>query len=208
MGRYYWSKKEEADDLKKVETWWLKKHGYLVSELYCKSGGIEWTYGWSGDKHSIGISTCTSYIDGRKPHIEFNYTQTENSTGEKKEFRYQVPLVSTPCHYGGERWWFMCPLSKNGVPCGRRVGVLYKSGDYFGCRHCYELTYESRNKNHRYHLRPLFDHLLDDKKVDEIRATMKRSFYAGKPTRKMRRILKINRRMMDQAPQVLELCKK
>src|SRR5262249_51545398 len=56
---------------------------------------------------------------------------------------YSVRLVTTPCHLGGVRWWFICPLSRNGVGCGRRVRKLYLCGKYFGCRHCHNLTYRS-----------------------------------------------------------------
>jgi hypothetical protein len=31
----------------------------------------------------------------------------------------RVCLESTPCHLGGERWWFLCPR------CGRRAGKLF-----------------------------------------------------------------------------------
>ena len=208
MGRWYYNKKEEADDLKKIEVWWLKKYGYLEPDIWHKAGGISWTFGWSGNKHSVGFYTSTVSSDDRNPHIEFSYTQTEPATDEKKEFKYRVQLISTPCRYGGIRWWFVCPLLKNGQPCNRRVGVLYKGGDYFGCRHCYELTYESRNKNRRYYMQPIFDFLMADKKTEEIEKTMKRSYYQGKPTRKMRRILKINQKMNSQASVVNRLLKK
>ena len=41
--------------------------------------------------------------------------------------------------------WFVCPL----VGCGRRVGKLYlpPGGRYYGCRHCYRLTYESAQEH-------------------------------------------------------------
>ena len=34
-------------------------------------------------------------------------------------------LDATPAHFGGHRWWFMCPLWVRGVPCWRHVGRLY-----------------------------------------------------------------------------------
>jgi hypothetical protein len=36
-------------------------------------------------------------------------------------------------------------MAKNGKSCGRRVGVLYllPGGQSFGCRRCYNLTYQS-----------------------------------------------------------------
>ena len=51
-----------------------------------------------------------------------------------------VPLTWTPCHYGGQRPWFLCP----GVYCGRRAAKLYGAGKYFLCRHCYNLAYASQ----------------------------------------------------------------
>lgn len=199
MGRYYYSKKEEADDLKKVEIWWLRRHGYLSPGIWHKPGGIEWTFR-SGDKHSISLASCTVREDDRFPHVWLNYTQTDRSTGEKKEFDYKVPLTQTPCKFGGHRWWFICPLTKNGKPCGRRVAVLYKSGDWFGCRHCHELSYESRNQNRRYKMMPLFEILRAEKKIEDIAQTMKRRFYRGKPTRKLRRIHRLNRKAADYEP--------
>ncbi len=73
---------------------------------------------------------------------------TEGNTGKETHFDYRVQLVTTSCHLGGVRWWFIRPLTKNGVYCGRRVGVLYRAprADYYGCRHCYDLSYESRNE--------------------------------------------------------------
>src|SRR5207253_2236084 len=56
---------------------------------------------------------------------------------------YSVRLVTTPCHLGGVRWWFVCPLSRGGVACGRRPRKLYLVGRYFGCRRCHGLTYTS-----------------------------------------------------------------
>ena len=46
----------------------------------------------------------------------------------------------TPCHYGGERLWFLCPR------CPRRVLVVYGAGREFCCRHCYRLNYASQHE--------------------------------------------------------------
>jgi len=52
-------------------------------------------------------------------------------------------------NFGGVRYWFICPLVINGRPCGRRVGKLYlpPGGKYFGCRHCYNLTYRCQKEH-------------------------------------------------------------
>jgi hypothetical protein len=56
-----------------------------------------------------------------------------------------ISLMVTQPFFGGQRWWFRCPLGRSGVSCGRRVGVLYlpPEGRLFGCRYCHELTYAS-----------------------------------------------------------------
>jgi hypothetical protein len=37
---------------------------------------------------------------------------------------YRVCLTTTRPRFGGLRWWFVCPLTKAGRPCTRRVGKL------------------------------------------------------------------------------------
>jgi hypothetical protein len=56
-----------------------------------------------------------------------------------------IHLQTTRPNFGGVRWWFTCPLERNGRPCNRRSGKLYlpPRADLFGCRICYDLTYRS-----------------------------------------------------------------
>jgi Zn-finger protein len=54
-----------------------------------------------------------------------------------------VYLDWTPCHFGGQRPWFLCPAHG----CGRRVALLY-GGAIFACRHCHQLTYQSQRESH------------------------------------------------------------
>ena len=42
----------------------------------------------------------------------------------------------------------MCESDGEGYD--RRVGVLYLDGVYFGCRHCYDLTYKCQKESGRY----------------------------------------------------------
>jgi hypothetical protein len=70
------------------------------------------------------------------------------ATGQ--EYDCTIHLVTTPCQFGGVRWWLKCPVSFL-FPCSHRVGVLYLCnglffGGQFGCRHCHRLTYESTQK--------------------------------------------------------------
>src|SRR3989344_3164442 len=174
--------KTEADNIKKIEASFLRKHGYFKDSW--RSGAINWTNGWSGNKSSVGINVST----GDEKYLRIYYTQTDNSTGEKKDFDYKVPLETTPCNFGGVRYWFKCFLHKRGVYCGRRVAVLYKDGDWFGCRHCYELTYESRNVSGRY---KRFGRIISFPEIERLRAEAKRVSYRGKYTKKYLRYLRM-----------------
>jgi hypothetical protein len=51
-----------------------------------------------------------------------------------------VQLVSTPCRFGGARWWFICPAT------GRRAVKLYlpNGGQRFLSRQAYQLAYASQ----------------------------------------------------------------
>jgi hypothetical protein len=69
------------------------------------------------------------------------------SATDWKFIEQRVPLTWTDCHLGGCRPWFRCSVRANGRYCGRRVAVLYGSGELFGCRSCYDLAYESQQEN-------------------------------------------------------------
>lgn len=57
----------------------------------------------------------------------------------------RIPLTATIPNFGGVRRWFLCPLNNAGATCNRRVKKLFlpPRGQYFGCRNCFNLTYES-----------------------------------------------------------------
>lgn len=179
MGRWSYSDRTEADSLKRVSVYWLKKNGYFRDSYVF--GGIKWTNKWS-EESSIGLD-CN--ITEEEKYIRLHYNQTDNE-GKQNNFDYRVKLVTTPCHFGGFRYWFLCPCTVNEKYCGRRVGVLYKAGDYFACRHCYNLTYSSRNASgvFRYGGNVSFPEL------EEMRAKIKRLTYKGKLTRKYRSYIK------------------
>lgn len=187
MGRWSYSNKTEADDLKKIGVWFLKKHDYFCG---WRAGTITWTSGWSENKSSVGIEVSTL---NNENYLRIHYTQTDNSSGEKKDFDYKIPLTTTPCRYGGKRYWFICPWYKNGIYCGRRVGVLYKDGDYFACRHCYNLTYNSRKQNASYRHHPFFSIITIDQKIEKLEEKIKTPYYRGRPTKKQRRLEQLYR---------------
>ena len=129
----------------------LNDNGFFAEN---KSGVITWTNNFG---ENIGARKIQSYVSGNG-----NTTYLELMTGGFVTSRQEIGLTTTPCNYGGVRWWFVCPVVKDGVYCGNRVAKLFlpPGGQYFGCRQCYDLTYESCQKSHKYDR--VFDHVPDD----------------------------------------------
>jgi len=145
MGRWEYSNRRTVEQCKSISTKFFKDKGYLCSneERSCH-GSIFWSH--NGRSIGFGVSTFKG-----NEYINLKYTITDKSTNQKTEIDYNAKLTWTPCNFGGRRWWFICPLVVNGQICSRRVGVLYlASGKYFGCRHCYNLTYESCKESHKF----------------------------------------------------------
>lgn len=145
MGRWPYSNRWTVEDCKSITTKFLNQYNYFNSGI--RSGGIKWT---RNGRENGDISFTVSTMPGDE-YIRFLYTQTDRSTEEKTKLDYKARLTSTPCYFGGRRWWFICPLVVNGRICGRRVGSLHlASNKYFGCRHCYNLTYTSSKESHQF----------------------------------------------------------
>ncbi|HXG68722.1 MAG TPA: hypothetical protein VNO70_26735 [Blastocatellia bacterium] len=111
---------------------WMRE-GLLQAGGY-KQGGWQWQNAVTG-KQLAAIGYAVSTVNPSRAWARLIYTFI--ATGER--FDYKVALTTTRPHFGGRRWWFVCPL------CARRVGKLYlpPGGRYFGCRHCHDLTYRS-----------------------------------------------------------------
>ena len=88
---------------------------------------------------------------------EWTFTDQEaviDFTRDGRRWSQTIRLTWTPCHFGGRRRWFLCPL------CSRRVGKVYLPTTYwretgervnvFLCRHCFDLTYEQRRSRDLY----------------------------------------------------------
>jgi hypothetical protein len=127
-------------------------NGYLSG---FRQGQIAWT-----DDDEEAVATVAVIVQavphGTDNFVLLKYTVTDNYTGERSDEDYRIQLTTTSCHYGGCRWWFRCPLYSAGSYCGQRVRKIYlpPGGDYFGCRHCYNLTYQCQKEH--------------DKRVDAI----------------------------------------
>ena len=174
--------KSECENSRALHISFLKKHGYL--DGCYRSGTMTWTHGWSGDKSSIGIIGC---VYGDDPYFRLQYSKT-GWNGEKESFDYRVEVTKTSCYFGGYRYWFICPLVRSGVPCRRRVGVLYVGGSHFGCRRCHDLAYQSQQETHS-GWRGAFGKILFNG-YDEKEAALRVKYWKGQPTKRYARLLR------------------
>ena len=184
--------RQKAESSHALSIFWLKKHDYLHKDYSRNGGWIKWTHRWSGNKNSIGFSVIRDNWDmpEEKTYIELAYTNTSRWSGEKEDMKYNVELTTTPCNYGGKRYWFMCPLSKNGQYCGRRVGVIYSIGKWFGCRHCGDIAYTAQMNGGLFR-----GSSVSIPDIERAKTEIKRYYYDGKPTRRYKRFIRMNEKI-------------
>lgn len=149
---------------------------------------ITFTGAYSGLKMSVFVRVVRRQTPS---YVALSYAFTDSDFSAKEEMNYEIEFTTTPCKYGGERLWFLCPMRKNWAPCRRRVGTLYRYGKYFMCRHCCELTYDSQLLSGRHKGR---GRIISFPEINDFEARAKRTHYRGRPTRKYRRYLEMERR--------------
>ena len=124
-----WNSKTTADDLKKIDIRYMKRQGMLY-EGYV--GVLSW---WQGD-----VSTGNVYVYVKQGFMTIKY-RTRFNKGPWHDIQQDIKFDSTACNLGGSRQWFLCP------DCGKRVAILYAGGIKFLCRHCHDLSYQSKNED-------------------------------------------------------------
>lgn len=93
------------------------------------SGVWGWTNRDTGERRaSLGYRSdaCT---------VTLNYAVNGESVSQL------VPILTTPCRYGGQRYWFGCPK------CGQQVAILYLRWQRFACRKCSRVAYASQSED-------------------------------------------------------------
>lgn len=166
------------EDCKDISIYELRDRGCL-RKGQVTSGNICWQYPWKEKRDEIYF---LSDLTEEEVFIRLEYRAgVKDNEGEVISQKY--PLTKTRCNYGGERYWFICSVRKNGVYCGKRVAKLYigAGSHYFACRGCYGLTYASRIQGYSYNLRNL----------EEYKKMIKRWYYNGKITRKYLQYIKM-----------------
>ena len=179
MGRWYYDNKKTVEESTELCIFRLNKWGLLEG---CCHTTLTWTQKFRGSESSAGLVVD---VTGSEPYARMNYTITRYRDGSKQDYDYRIGLVKTPCHLGGVRYWFLCPQ------CGRRVGKLYRKplGEMYFCRICNDLTYQSRNACCMTALG------VAERQAKKLRGGLKRWTYNGRPTRKYRRVLRLEQKV-------------
>lgn len=77
-------------------------------------------------------------VEGRCLYLKYNWRD--------QPIEQTIRLTTTPLHFGGERWWFICSYTQT------RCAVLYSppGQPYFASRKAFNggLPYESQSENH------------------------------------------------------------
>lgn len=124
-------RKANTNNYRNLDILFFQRNGRLTE----KGSGeypIYWTERRTGKKlGNIGTYTTPDYI-------RLVYAVTDNWSGEKKDHDYKVYIEWTPCNYGGQRAWFICP------DCGENARRLYLKEGIFFCRKCHNLNYYSQ----------------------------------------------------------------
>jgi hypothetical protein len=128
-GGHNWKGTGTVEGSRSLDVMRLKRAGFLVRR---RRVGWQWTY---GDETRAYIN-----IEDGRDAITLNY-RFKSGGQEWQAVEQRVPILWTPCRFGGERPWFVCAVRANGVYCGRQVAKLYGAGRLFACRHCYLLGY-------------------------------------------------------------------
>lgn len=107
-------------------------------------GWVRWTNSYSGES----TGSISYYIKKENGHLVLNlvYTITSNKSRETTSMNYDVNLIELNRFKRGKIYLFECPL------CRKYRGFkLYNSGsDYFACRKCLKLNYQSSKDSRKF----------------------------------------------------------
>ena len=136
MGRPPYGARTACESCKSIDVRRWHRDGRLFA-------GQHFTWSWT---HSSGERTASINVSTERDAVVLTYKTRDSQATEWKSISQRVPITWTDLHFGGRRPWFICSVCSHGQYCGRRVAVLYSLRDYFACRHCYDLAYESQQE--------------------------------------------------------------
>jgi hypothetical protein len=123
-----------AEECLRVDLCWMLRQG-LALPFANRHGTLSWN---RGGQPSGSISYQANMADPDNAWLILTYTRGSGIDAEK--VRQEIRLTHTKPHYGGRRWWMICPYR------GHRVSILYKpgNGDRFASRKAWRVQYKSQ----------------------------------------------------------------
>jgi hypothetical protein len=137
-GRWGWhDKRTTVEECRHIDVRHLRRRGLLEADRTWQGLWV-----WRDDE---GEEQASMTLAATAAQVTLTYTiRYPNDRRDPERVSYTVPVVWTPMFGSGTRPWFLCP----GRNCGRRVAKLYlpayADAKYYLCRHCYGLSYHSR----------------------------------------------------------------
>jgi hypothetical protein len=127
-GRWYrWDTKPTVEHYRSLDVRDWQRQGLLCPELRFI---VSWRNQAGETTASVGVTVMLGAVE-----------LSCHGTGESMQCR--IPVTWTPCPYGGQRPWFLCPH----MACSRRVAKLYLAGPDVHCRQCCGLIYPSQQED-------------------------------------------------------------
>lgn len=123
----------------RIDLAWMLRTGRAREGMLIR-GTLHWN---CGGEPAGSISYAAHMDEPGQERLELSYVRGE---GEGREHvRQTVHLCHTLPHYGGKRWWMICPYR------AVRAGKLYKpaGGDRFASRQAWRLGYNSQRQGQR-----------------------------------------------------------
>ena len=105
-----------ADSSLRIDLAWMLRTGRARDGAHTW-GSLRWTCGGQ-DVGSIGYAAKLHEAGQERLELVFGRTRR----GERTEIRQTVWLTGTRPHYGGKRWWMLCPVNGHRVSGAREIG--------------------------------------------------------------------------------------
>jgi hypothetical protein len=109
----------------------------------------------------FGGTPRIEWTDGSTADLERQYDGfkiVHRLAGYPQDLDDRLRLTWTPCNFGGQRPWFICP------GCGERVAVL-SAFPRFRCRGCHPLVYASTHRSEHWQPEPVVPVLMITEKL-------------------------------------------